>query len=178
MPKHPLSLSIYSQNMAKPFFSSVGDKKYLRPGEDHRTIAKNLLLSLGASAGLAEKVQTICLAVSYSSEIEDLQYVRDVIDKYPELAIVQDADRLDALGAIGIGRFFTYGGAKLERSMKESISITEKKLLKLEGMMKTPVGKEMAKQKTERLKEFREWWDEECLVENEGTTVLELKVEK
>ena len=63
--------------------SSVGDKKYLRDGEDHKTLAYNVLTENGASAALAQKVQIICLGVSYSSEIQDLQYVQDLIAQHP-----------------------------------------------------------------------------------------------
>ena len=62
---------------------SVGDKKYLREGEDHKTLAHNVLTKYGASAALAQKVQVICLGVSYSSEIQDLQYVQDLIAQHP-----------------------------------------------------------------------------------------------
>lgn len=82
----------------------VGDRKYLKEGEDAKTMVRDVLLKLGTSQDLAEKVQTICGCVSYNSEMKDLGHVVSLIAKHPELAVVQDADRLDALGAVGIGR--------------------------------------------------------------------------
>jgi len=139
----------------------VGDKKYLKPGEDANTLVLARLVGFGATKVLAYKVQRIVLGVSYSSEIEDPAAVRDSIEKYPELAIVQDADRLDAIGAVGIGRTFTFGGAKGAKDMGETIRHFEEKLERLEGMMKTEPGKRMAKERTERLKTFKRWWEEE-----------------
>ncbi|RDL37487.1 Uncharacterized protein BP5553_04920 [Venustampulla echinocandica] len=139
----------------------VGDKKYLEPGQDGNTLVLATLLSFGAPEELAIKVQRIVLGVSYSSEIKDPAQVQSQIQKYPELAVVQDADRLDAIGAVGIGRTFTFGGAKGSRHMGETIAHFEEKLEKLEGMMKTEPGKKMAKERTERLKTFKSWWTEE-----------------
>jgi uncharacterized protein len=143
----------------------VGDKKYLKPGEDSTTLVQNVLLSFDAPEELARKVQTIASAVSYSSEIKDPGRVRDLVVEYPELAVVQDADRLDALGAVGIGRAFTYGGAAggkgRGRGMGETIEHFTEKLERLEGMMKTEVGRGMARERTERLRVFRGWWEEE-----------------
>lgn len=80
-----------------------------------------------------------------------------------ELQIVQDADRLDAMGAIGIARAFTYGGFKnrvlydpaiksVENHSKESYKNTTaptlnhfyEKLLKLKDLMNTEAAKAMA----------------------------------
>lgn len=139
----------------------VGDSKYLKEGESNERIIYDLLRELGAEEELATKVQKISHGVSYSSEIKDLQYVQDLIILYPELAVVQDADRLDALGAVGVGRIFTYGGAKAERGMEDSMKVMDWKLVKLEGMMKTQPGKRRAAELTARLKAFRGWFDEE-----------------
>ncbi|KAH8812515.1 hypothetical protein F5884DRAFT_672865 [Xylogone sp. PMI_703] len=144
----------------------VGDKKYLRPGEDPNSVVLAKLLELGADEDLAIKVQRIVSGVSYSSEIKDPDAVITMIGKYPELAVVQDADRLDAIGAVGIGRTFAFGGAK-DRGMGDTIEHFGDKLVKLEGMMKTRPGKRMAVERTKRLLAFREWWDEE-LREAEG----------
>jgi len=57
--------------------------------------------------------------------------------------------------------------------MDESMAMVEKKLLRLEGMMKTGPGKRLAMEKTEKLKMFRAWWDEECLAEQSGASVLD-----
>ncbi|KAI1336106.1 hypothetical protein F5Y15DRAFT_396018 [Xylariaceae sp. FL0016] len=140
----------------------VGDKKYLKPGEDASTLVQELLISLGATSQLAQKVQTICLGVSYSSEIKDPARVQDLIKSHPELAVVQDADRLDAIGSIGIGRVFTFTGARTQRSMADSIEHFHDKLLKLQSMMKTDVGMKLANERTRRMQEFLQWWDEEA----------------
>lgn len=101
------------------------------------------------------------LGVSYSSEIKDPSITKGLIMRYPELAVVQDADRLDAIGGVGIGRTFTFGGAKGARDMGETIQHFDDKLEKLEVMMKTGPGQKMAKARTERLKTFKSWWEEE-----------------
>ncbi|KAK1700369.1 HD domain-containing protein [Colletotrichum godetiae] len=168
-----LAHSIHAQSPATPaldkhiitlsaLLHDVGDRKYLQPGEDASTLVSTLLRSLGAAPELAARVQTICLGVSYSSEIKDPALVRALIAEYPELAVVQDADRLDAIGAVGIGRCFTFGGAKGARSMDDSIIHFEEKLVRLEGMMKTNAGREMARERTKRLLTFMEWWQDEA----------------
>ncbi|SES20627.1 uncharacterized protein SAMN04487944_12374 [Gracilibacillus ureilyticus] len=90
-----------------------------------------------------------------------------------EAKVVQDADRLDALGAIGIARCFVYAGkvgspiyhSQLE--IRENMSLEEyrnnnssainhfyEKLLKLKDLMNTKTGKELAAQRHEFLENF------------------------
>lgn len=101
-----------------------------------------------------------------------------------ELQIVQDADRLDALGAIGIARAFNYGGFKgrelynplkkpnLGMSKEEykagngpTLNHFYEKLLLLKDRMNTKTGKEMAQQRHDFmllfLKQFYEEWGRE-----------------
>ncbi|KAK0638756.1 hypothetical protein B0T16DRAFT_462505 [Cercophora newfieldiana] len=141
----------------------VGDRKYANPSSTSSspTPISSLLLLHGAPPTLATQIQTICLAVSYSTEVKNPAHTLSVLATHPELAVVQDADRLDAVGAIGLGRMFTFGGAKTGRPMDESMEHVEEKLLRLEGMAKTRVGRELMRERTERLRVFRGWWKEE-----------------
>lgn len=68
--------------------------------------AGRLLRRLGASGDLVRRVQDVCREVSFKGA--------GVADRPSSLEarIVQDADRLDAIGAIGVARTFAYGGAK------------------------------------------------------------------
>ncbi|KAI3395698.1 hypothetical protein diail_996 [Diaporthe ilicicola] len=142
----------------------VGDRKYLLPGQDSTTLVRDVLLERGCPTALAEQVQDLVLHVSFSSEKKDPQRVMSKVASIPELAIVQDADRLDAIGAVGIARCFTFGGAKMsERGLGGCVDHFEEKLELLEGMMKTQTGRQLARERTERLKVFRGWWENENL---------------
>ncbi len=67
--------------------------------------------------------------------------------------IVQDADRLDAMGAIGIARTFAYGG-KNGRSLESSLQHFEDKLLLLKDMMNTEEAGRMAEERHAYMMEF------------------------
>ena len=90
-----------------------------------------------------------------------------------ELEIVQDADRLDALGAIGIARCFNYGGfknralynpeippkltmSKEEYKNSESPTLNHfyEKLLLLSDKMNTPTGKKIAEARHQYMEDF------------------------
>lgn len=143
----------------------LGDHKYAKPDENVDNQIAELLLESGASAELALKVQLIARNVSFSNEVKNPRMMKAVLDQHPELAIVQDADRLDAIGAIGIGRTFAFTGAqKPDSSMSETIDHFKEKLERLESMMKTNTGKEIARERTTRLQQFRQWWEEEYAV--------------
>ncbi|KAB8360633.1 hypothetical protein FH972_024371 [Carpinus fangiana] len=143
----------------------------------HQTLRNPPLL---IPAALALPLEEIIQHVSYSTERRDPAKVRAVIARHPELEIVQDADRLDALGAVGIGRCFTYGASAAaqervrgeqsrSRGMEDALEHFDEKLLKLEGMMKTVPGKRMARERAERIRTFKRWWQEEAGVVEYGT---------
>ena len=97
------------------------------------------------------------------SEIKSLSYTATMQGfKMSSLEgkIVQDADRLDAIGAIGIARVFAYGGSKgrpiddLGQSGQSSVDHFYDKLLKLEGLMNTPEGKSIAHERTVYMLDF------------------------
>lgn len=90
-----------------------------------------------------------------------------------ELDIVQDADRLDALGAIGIARTFNYGGFKnrtlYDPAIQPNLNMTKEeykastaptvnhfyeKLLLLKGRMNTQTGKQLAEERHRYMEGF------------------------
>jgi uncharacterized protein len=122
--------------------------------------AQNFLLTLGVESTVIEHVVNITRYVSFKSTISGAQWMS------PELAVVQDADRLDAIGAIGIARAFTFGGytghtiynpeippnlhmTKEERKRSNAPTINHfyEKLFLLKDLMNTETGKKMAEER-------------------------------
>ncbi|KAI5368168.1 Putative HD/PDEase domain-containing protein [Septoria linicola] len=140
----------------------VGDEKYIQPGENAEQLVSALLSKNGCPPKDVAKIALMVENVSYTNETKRPQLVKAHINSHPELAIVQDADRLDAIGAVGIGRVFAFGAAKApDRGLQGSIDHFDEKLLRLESMMKTGTGKRLARERTDRLKMFYQWWQDE-----------------
>ena len=79
-----------------------------------------------------------------------------------EIRLVQDADRVDAMGAVGIARTFAYGGAK-GRSLEDSLAHFDEKLLKLYDLLSTDAARAIAAARRDVLvqfyRQFREEWE-------------------
>jgi uncharacterized protein len=107
------------------------------------------------------------------------------ISKTLELKIVQDADRMDAIGAIGIARTFNYGGYKnhkiydpeippLTSQTKEQYKNSDaptlnhfyEKLLLLKDLMNTETGKKLAQQRHDFMQQFLNQFYAEWNAEN------------
>lgn len=124
--------------------------------------AGDFLKEIGVADETILHVQEVIRNLSYKASLGTITF------KSKELDVVQDADRLDAIGAIGIARAFTYGGYKnrvlydpaiptnLNMSKEEYKNTTAptinhfyEKLLLLKDLMKTETGKLMAQQRHE-----------------------------
>lgn len=146
----------------------IADSKF--HGGDHELgpkIISEFLQSLQVEQEVIDHVANIARHISFSANIGGQQFMT------PELAIVQDADRLDALGAIGIARAFTYGGKKdrvlYDPDIPPAMNLTKEeyahhkgptlnhfyeKLFLLVDLMNTSQGKALAKERTAFMKEF------------------------
>ena len=122
--------------------------------------AGDFLTSIGVDTAITNEVKLIIKNLSYKASLGEITY------SSKELNVVQDADRLDAIGAIGIARAFTYGGFKnrvlYNPEIKPNLQMTKEeyknttaptlnhfyeKLLLLKDLMKTETGKTMAQQR-------------------------------
>lgn len=136
----------------------IADSKFNNGDEEiGPRIAGEFLNSLELDPAIVIHVQQIIKNLSYKASLGAINF------QSRELDIVQDADRLDAIGAIGIARAFTYGGYKnrvlydpeiapnLHMSKEEyknsstpTLNHFYEKLLKLKDLMKTESGKKIA----------------------------------
>lgn len=143
---------------------------YLHDVDDPKVIGSNKSPSRALEIMKACKIEE-SLALTIQSEISKMSYSAHQAGLHVdslEAKIVQDSDRLDALGAIGIARVFAYGASKrrmmFEGSFNDETSIAHfyRKLLHLGLLMNTKEAKKIAKSRTKLmqkyLKAFHQEW--------------------
>ena len=140
-------------------------------------VARKFLLQHNVDSFVIDSVIDIINNISFNKSLETNNKPNSI-----ELDVVQDADRLDAIGAIGIARCFNYGGFKnrklFDPSIKPNLKMSKKeyknskaptinhfyeKLLLLSDKMNTKTGKKIAKERhqfmTEYLDQFHAEWE-------------------
>ena len=132
----------------------------LHDADDHKLFRTednaNARAFLSAQGVAPERIERICRdinAVSFSQN-------RGKRPETLEGRIVQDADRLDALGAIGVARTFAYGGEH-GRPMEESIRHFHEKLLLLRDELNTETARRLAAPRHAFLERFLEEYEKE-----------------
>ncbi|MFC2089292.1 HD domain-containing protein [Bacteroidota bacterium] len=158
-------------------FHDIADTKFHEGSEnDGGNIAFTYLREKRYPAEKAEQIRDIINSISYKHSFENKP------GQSIEFQIVQDADRLDAMGAIGIARAFSYGGFKqremynpdippkeymnteeYKKSSSPTINHFYEKLFKLKDLMNTETGKRLAAERhvymVEFIKRFKEEWE-------------------
>lgn len=151
-----IEIAILLHDVSDPKYSGVAGK------EKETSILNKLHLTVDDRKWIGEIIQSVSFSGGIEKEAKTL-----------EAQIVRDADRLDAIGAIGIARTFAFGGAKgrslydwtetARFNMSEedyrnvnTASVTHfyEKLLLLKDLMVTETGKKMARQRHEFMLTF------------------------
>ncbi len=114
-------------------------------------IAENILKCLGYPKDRIDLVKEIIKSHSYSLNITP---------KSIEAKILSDADKLDALGAIGIARVFIHS-ARINRSLKEALNHFKEKIVKLPNLLYTEVARKEAMRRVRVILEFIKNLEEE-----------------
>jgi uncharacterized protein len=150
----------------------VDDSKFRKPGNSKAgTIINDFLTDVGVEGKIIEEVIRINKYISFSaSESPD--------NKSFEFMIVQDADRLDAIGAIGIARTFNYGGFRnnpifipeTESGDKSPTTIGHfyDKLLLLKELMNTGTAKKVAEDRHSFMLKFLKQFYKEVLIKQKS----------
>ena len=141
-------------------------------------ISNEFLQNQNVSAEIIEQVLFIIKNISFKNR-EEAPEILPI-----ELQIVQDADRIDAIGAIGIARTFNFGGFKnnlmyhpdiqpalnmtkeeYKKSKGTTINHFYEKLLLLKDLMNTATGKKIAEERHDFMVEFLDQFSREWNVE-------------
>lgn len=140
--------------------------------KDSLDMVKNILSDIELTQ---EQIDKICYSIEFHENYNwNGENVSDI-----NTLILQDADNLDAIGAIGTGRAFAYGGVHNMKMYDDTVPLNEEydykegqidasaihhfyhKLFKLADNMNTKTAKEIAKQRTDFMKNFvQEFLDE------------------
>jgi len=136
-----LALASLLHDVARPLESSGRVEDHAVEGA---RIARSYLRSLGYPE---DKIEAVAHA------IEAHRFSRGPEPRTLEAKILSDADKLDAIGAIGIARVFMYSGEH-GRDIEASLKHFEEKILRLKDLMYTETAKRMAEGRHAFVEEF------------------------